>query len=78
MEKCIICGKEFKAITHTHLKKTHGISSVKEYREIENKIRPVENKVSTMEDKELLKKYEKPLLEKKPVVDEMVNILNNL
>ena len=31
METCKLCGKEYKAITHTHLKKAHGIASVEEY-----------------------------------------------
>lgn len=31
MPRCIICGKEFKNITHTHLKKFHSIESVAEY-----------------------------------------------
>ena len=31
---CRFCGKKFNAITHTHLKKQHHISSVADYNEI--------------------------------------------
>jgi len=34
MVVCKICGKKFKMITHTHLKKAHNINSIPEYVEM--------------------------------------------
>jgi len=31
--KCLLCGKEFGAITHTHLESTHGVT-MDDYREM--------------------------------------------
>ena len=34
MYVCRFCGKKFKKITHTHLKKEHNIGSIDDYEEI--------------------------------------------
>ena len=73
---CRVCGKKFKAITHTHLKKSHGIDGVEQYKEIYGQYAPLEGNEKPKQEV-VLEQIVEPVIEE-PVIEEPKIKINSI